>query len=32
MPCIVESQKSLDGINFYKSNDINQMILVEKND
>ena len=28
LPCIVESQKTLDSLNFFKSNDISQMIVV----
>lgn len=34
LPCIIESQKTLDALNFFKSNDISQMIVVkdEKND
>lgn len=31
LPCIIESQKTLDGINVFKSNDISQMILVHPN-
>eukprot|EP01134_Creolimax_fragrantissima_P008421 CFRG8421T1 len=30
LPCVVECQKTLDGINFYKSADICQMILCEE--
>ncbi|KRX10359.1 hypothetical protein PPERSA_00839 [Pseudocohnilembus persalinus] len=30
LPCIVESQKTKDGINFFKSNDISQMLLVHQ--
>jgi hypothetical protein len=29
LPCIVETQKSLDGTNFFKSGDIGQIIIVE---
>jgi len=30
LPCIVESQKTLDSLNFFKSNDISQMIVINK--
>eukprot|EP01137_Pigoraptor_chileana_P023689 Opistho-2@90411 len=29
LPCIIESQKSLDGIHFYKTGDISQMLLCD---
>jgi len=31
LPCIIESQKTLDYINYLKSNDISQMIYVHPN-
>ncbi|KNC81683.1 hypothetical protein SARC_06013, partial [Sphaeroforma arctica JP610] len=32
LPCIVECQKTLDGINFYKSADICQIVICEDKD
>jgi transcription initiation factor TFIID subunit 7 len=31
LPCVLESQKTLDFVNFFKSNDISQMIYVHPN-
>ena len=31
LPCVIESQKSLDSVNLFKSNNISQMLYVHPN-